>query len=180
MGERIDPTDESFRLFVARYIDRGPVANSKIEINDDIVAYITEKDPKTHEFSALEFLARITPHIPDKWEQTTRYYGSYSSRTRSVLKKKSPTNSIAIFPCSFEPHTVKKASMSWAALIKQVYEIDPLACPKCNATMRIVGFITAPNEISRLLKNLNIPPRTSPVPVKANSPPNSNTLHFDE
>jgi hypothetical protein len=61
MGERVDPTDESFRLFLARYINRGPVANSKIQIDNDIVTYLTEKDKKTHEFSALEFLARITP-----------------------------------------------------------------------------------------------------------------------
>jgi hypothetical protein len=29
----------------------------------------------------------------------------------------------------------------WAALIKQLYEADPLLCPKCGATMRIVSFI---------------------------------------
>ena len=135
-----------------------------------------KKDSKTHEFSALEFLARITPHIPNKWEQTNRYFGTYSSRTRSVLKKQTSTDSISILPCSFEPRTIRKASRSWAALIKQVYEINPLACPKCNATIRIVGFITDPNEILRLLKNLNIPSWTKPVPVGANAPPTSDPV----
>ena len=123
MGERIDPTDTSFRLFLSRYIDRGPVANSKIEINDDLVTYITEKDPKTYEFSPLEFLARITPHIPDKWEQTNRYFGAYSSRTRSIEKKKQSLaneESLPWIPCSLEPQSIRKASKSWAALIKQV------------------------------------------------------------
>jgi len=170
VGERIDPSDSSFRLFLSRYIDRGPVANSKIQITDDFVTYITEKDPKTYEFTPLEFLARVTPHIPNKWEQTNRYYGAYSSRTRSVLKKLSHTvDDLALIPCSVESR--RRASKSWAALIKQVFEIDPLDCPKCSAPMRIVSFITNPSEITKLLKNLNIPPWTIPTPIKPNAPP---------
>ena len=177
MGERIDPADSSFRLFLSRYIDRGPVANSKIEINDDFVTYITEKDPKTYEFTPLEFLARITPHIPNKWEQTNRYFGAYSSRTRAVLKKKNTAEDTSLLiPCSLEPQAIKKASKSWAALIKQVFEIHPLACPKCGSLMRIAGFITDPSEINRLLKNLGIPPWTTPLPIQANAPPSSPVL----
>jgi hypothetical protein len=187
MGERVDPTDESFRLFLARYINRGPVANSKIQIDDDIVTYLTEKDNKTHEFSALEFLARITPHIPNKWESTTRYYGVYSSRTRSVKKKKSIDNSdsestTTIIPCSLAPQSMRKASKSWAALIKRVFEVDPLICPKWSATMRVVSFITDSNAVNRLLKNLGIPAWTIPTPIKSNAPPSSEPtiIPYDE
>jgi hypothetical protein len=178
MGERVDPTDEPFRLFLARYIDRGPIANSKIQIDDDIVTYVTEKDSKTHEFSALEFLARVTAHIPNKWESTTRYYGVYSSRTRSVQKKRLIENpgiksETTLIPCSLEPQSIRKASKTWASLIKRVFEVDPLICPKCSSTMRIVSFITDSNEVNRLLKNLGIPAWTTPEPIKSNAPPNS-------
>ena len=30
----------------------------------------------------------------------------------------------------------------WANLIRRVYEVDPLACPRCGAEMRVIGFIT--------------------------------------
>jgi len=30
---------------------------------------------------------------------------------------------------------------SWAQLIKRVYEVDPLLCPKCGGEMRIIAFI---------------------------------------
>ena len=30
--------------------------------------------------------------------------------------------------------------MMWAALIKMVYEVDPLICPKCGGTMKIISF----------------------------------------
>jgi hypothetical protein len=31
---------------------------------------------------------------------------------------------------------------SWAEMIRKVYEIDPLRCPKCGGTMRLIAFIT--------------------------------------
>ena len=59
------PDDAGYRLFISRYIDRGPVAGDRISITDDIVTYLTHKDDLTCEFSPLEFLARLTPHIPN-------------------------------------------------------------------------------------------------------------------
>jgi hypothetical protein len=29
-------------------------------------------------------------------------------------------------------------------LIKRVYEIDPLACPKCGGQMKVIAFIETP------------------------------------
>ena len=37
--------------------------------------------------------------------------------------------------------SAKAARKRWAALIKKVYEVDPLLCPKCGAEMKIIGFI---------------------------------------
>jgi hypothetical protein len=37
--------------------------------------------------------------------------------------------------------SAKEARKRWAALIKQVYEIDPLLCPKCGAEMNVIAFI---------------------------------------
>jgi hypothetical protein len=35
----------------------------------------------------------------------------------------------------------KKCRANWARLIKKVYEIDPLICPKCAGEIRLVAFI---------------------------------------
>ena len=37
--------------------------------------------------------------------------------------------------------SAKQARKRWAALIQQVYEIDPLSCPRCGAEMKIISFI---------------------------------------
>jgi len=40
-----------------------------------------------------------------------------------------------------------KQRLTWAALIKCVYEVDPLECPNCGAQMKIVGFIERDNPV---------------------------------
>ena len=35
----------------------------------------------------------------------------------------------------------KQGRKLWAALIRQVYGIDPLSCPKCGAELKIIAFI---------------------------------------
>jgi hypothetical protein len=37
--------------------------------------------------------------------------------------------------------TPQDARQRWAALLKQVYEVDSLPCPKCGGTMKIISFI---------------------------------------
>ena len=44
----IAPDDASFRLFLSRYIYRGPIGNSKIQINDDFITYVTEIQKHTN------------------------------------------------------------------------------------------------------------------------------------
>ena len=169
-GEQILPGDESYRLFLAGYIDKGPVANSRIEIRDDVVTYHTDKDQKTHEFDALEFLARLTPHVKKKWESTVRYFGHYSHRARGARKKKETfTQPLTILPLPAEQK--RKASQAWAALIKRVFELDPLLCPRCGSAMTIRAFITDTNQVRRLLKSLNIPEILKPQPINAAAPP---------
>ena len=39
------------------------------------------------------------------------------------------------------------AKRTWARLIKQVYEVDPLVCPRCAGPMRIIALIEQPAVI---------------------------------
>ena len=97
-------------------------------------------------FSALDFLAEVTQHIPDKGEHLVRYYGWYSHRQRGLRAK---SQSAAVSDSDPKPQEIKidrsaanaqksaadgprAGSLStWAMLIKRVYEIDPLKCPHC-------------------------------------------------
>jgi len=46
------------------------------------------------------------------------------------------------------------ASRRWAALLRQSFEVDPLACPRCAGPMRIVAFITQSVVIDQILTHL--------------------------
>jgi len=59
----------------------------------------------------------------------------------------------------------KTCRRSWAQLICQVYEIDPLKCPKCGAQMKIIAFILEREEVIRILKHLEIWPIEYPKPT---------------
>lgn len=45
---------------------------------------------------------------------------------------------------------------TWARLIQKVYEFDPLECPKCSHTLRVIAVIDAAAVIRRILKHLRL------------------------
>ena len=78
-------------------------------------------------------------------------------------KKKPKTESAS---GSDEPETNyrKKCRITWAALIKAVFEVDPLKCPKCGGTMKIVSFIEEDEVIRKILKHCNLWKVSAPRP----------------
>jgi hypothetical protein len=54
------------------------------------VAYRYGKEAReTERMDDLEFIARVTSHIPDKGQVTVRYYGLYANAHRGKVKKTS-------------------------------------------------------------------------------------------
>ncbi len=90
---------------------------------------------------AKQNLAEVTQHIPEAGEHLIRYYGFYSNKNRG-LRAKAQAQLVAAAPPEPSPTpSAKEARKRWAALIKQVYEVDPLLCPKCGGPMKIISFI---------------------------------------
>jgi len=65
-----------------------------------------------------------------------------------------------------------EASRRWAALLQQIFEVDPLACPACHGAMRIVAFITQPSVIDQILAHLR-PRAATAAHADARSPPST-------
>ena len=89
-------------------------------------------------YEPLDWLAIITSHIPNKCSQSVSFYGRYSNKSRGIRLKaqeESRTNQ-GNAALSYAPPPPKKAcSKKWAELIKLVYEINPLSCPRCSHLM---------------------------------------------
>ena len=60
---------------------------------------------------------------------------------------------------------------SWARLIQKIYEADPLVCPKCQGSMRIISFIEDPSVIRDILNHLGLWLVRARPPPKAHTPP---------
>ena len=178
LGEEISPTDEGFRLFLSRYIDRCPVTNSGLTLDGDHIKYTIKEQFQL--FTPLDFLARLATHIANHYESVVRRYGWYSYRTSGEQKNKILQNQPELdqpIPFASNPNIdKKKASKTWAALIKRVFEVDPLICRKCGGLMKIKAFITNPHEVKRLLENLSIQPFIKPLPLHGTAPPSSGSI----
>jgi hypothetical protein len=70
----------------------------------------------------------------------------------------------------------RRARLTWAALLKKVYEIDPLLCSSCGGEMKIVAFITDHATVARILKHIHMPAQR-PEPL-AHSPPLQEELSY--
>ena len=101
----------------------------------------------------LEFIARVTSHIPDKGQVTVRYYGLYANAHRGKVRKAEkgqPKLPIVEEECPRSPRR------GWAAMIRKVYEVDPMVCPKCGGTMKIIAFITEFGAVDRIIDHLKL------------------------
>ena len=125
----------------------------------------------------LEFLARVLVHIPDKGQVTTRYYGWYANRPRGM--RGTAATAAAAMAAAVAPATVPaprlaptEASRRWAALLQQIFEVGPLACPTCRGPMRIIASITQASVIDQILAPLR-PRAATAAHADARSPPST-------
>jgi hypothetical protein len=41
-------------------------------------------------------------------------------------------------------------------MIRKVYEVDPMACPKCGGTMKIIAFLTDFSAVDKIIRHLKL------------------------
>jgi len=123
-SERIYPRFAQSMENLARYIIRASFSSERLNYtaSKSRVIYKSKDGTNTREFDAVDFIASITSHIPNKNEQMVRYTGYYSNVCRGRRKKQGMTESDYVI----EEEGYKGASKSWAKLIKKIYEIYPL------------------------------------------------------
>jgi len=137
---------------------------------DEGTVVYSAKDGKDRKvFDAQEWLAALCSHVPNRGEQMVRYYGWYSNVTRGKKRKLAEDEDIPyIIESNRSPAACRK---SWAMLIQKIYEVDPLICPKCRGTMRIISFIEDRAIIKTIRSYLGLWLIRSRPPAKAHAPP---------
>ena len=115
----------------------------------------------------MDFLAEVSAHIPDPDEKTTLFSGWYSNRTRGYRKQHGLLGKAeAAEPVPGTDHRARlEVRLSWARLIRQVYEVDPLLCPQCGGTMKVIAVIEPACADTCLRRSRGRQAQTGDLPV---------------
>jgi hypothetical protein len=93
-----------------------------------------------------------------------------------ILRKKAGTDDAV--PALIESEvSSKEFRKNWARRIQKIYHVDPLLCPKCLGSMKIISFIEDEDVISKILKHLGLWEVKQRPPPRAKAPPRN--IHID-
>src|SRR3989304_3002611 len=109
VGPSIMQKEDAVRVGV--YIVRAPASASRLQLTEDgLMKYLAKGsvpndrcdslfEPAAQIFDYLDWIAKVTSHIPEKGAQLLHYYGAYSNSHRGK-RAKSSASAIASLPHS--------------------------------------------------------------------------------
>jgi hypothetical protein len=176
-GEKPVPAhDSAGRKRLAEYLLRHPFSLQKITWNETTktVIYRSKRHHTTKRnfeiFKAPDFIAAALLHLPPKGQQTVRYYGVYSNKTRGltspipdhIIRPPAPSanqqskinnhqSEILLIPAP-PKQSARDMRPLWRDLILQVWGGDPLECPCCKGTLKPVRQVIRREEIQFFLR----------------------------
>ena len=143
---------------VCRYMARPPIAEERLSIDGDgLVVYELKhasSDGTTHVlFEPDDFIARLAALVPRPRAHLVRYHGLFAPNARHrhliVPRLISPINTEQ----SENTSVVRTAPMTWMARLNRVFGVDLSVCPKCGGDLRVIGEVTDPRTIARILEH---------------------------
>ena len=90
---------------------------------------------------------------------------------KQIVPQKKPVPELSIVATDAAPPENPKR-MSWARLLKRVFNIDIGLSPKCSGKIKIIAAVEDPSVIRKILTHLELP-TTAPRLAPARGPPES-------
>lgn len=159
---------------LCRYIARPLIALDRLKQNaSGQIVYSLKKpysDGTTHiVMQPLELLEKIAAIIPRPKVHLTRYHGvlgpHYKHRKLIVPK---PVPTLQTPPVEEQAEPASKSRISWARLLKRVFNIDVEICAACGGKAKVIAAIEDPAVIRKILDHLGLPTK-SPAILAARS-----------
>ncbi len=148
-----------------RYIARPAVSEKRLLLlSNGKVRYELEtpyRDGTTHVvFEPMDFIARLVALAPKLRVNLTRFHGVFAPnsahRARVTPSKRGKGNkaSTADAPEDTTP-AERRAALSWAQRLKQVFNIDIEICKGCGGAVKIIACIEDPLIIKKILTHMD-------------------------
>jgi hypothetical protein len=82
-----------------------------------------------------------------------RCYGLYANAYRGKVRKAG----LEAFPLRIVEEELRRfPSKGRTAMIRKVYEVNPMSCPRCGGTMRVIAFLTEHAVVDRIIDHLKL------------------------
>jgi hypothetical protein len=120
----------------------------------------------------LEWIHRITAHIPDPGQHTRRSYGAYCNRARvtTAAAQGESYRAAQARSAGEDSEFARETRRTWTRLLRKIFEADPLLC-SCGAAMKMVSIITQPRIVDRILRHLRNDRCQARDPFEPRAPP---------
>ena len=154
---------------VCRYILRPPLALERLTESTGGQLLYQFRRPWSDGSTALlldplELLERLAALVPPPRRPLLAYHGLLAPRARWRA---------AIVPPGHDDTSADAGARSpgrwpWARLLRRVFAIQVLVCERCGGARRILGAVTEPHAVRRVLTALGLaaePPPGRPVPA---------------
>ena len=157
---------------LCRYITRPALANERVQTNAAGQVVLKLKTPwrdgTTHlVMSPLEFLQRLAALVPRPKLHLIRFRGVLAPHAKLralVVPQGSDELADAAQPAAWEPKCVhyRPVRLSWAKLLKRVFDLDLEHCANCGGELKIVAAILEAPVIEKILTHLGLQARAPP------------------
>jgi Putative transposase len=150
---------------LCRYITRPAIANERLAINREGNVVLKLKTPwrngATHiMLTPMEFMQRLAALVPRPRLHLIRFHGvlAPNAKLRSQVVPAPPP---ATTEGDCEHAHSKPVRMTWARLLKRVFDIDVEQCP-CGGKLKLVAVIEEVAVIEKILKHIGLDPQPPP------------------
>ena len=130
------------------------------------------RDGTTHlVMSPLEFMQRLAALVPRPRLHLIRFHGvlAPNAKLRPLVVPQGPqvqeaaSEAAAAAECEVESLQARPNRISWARLLKRVFDIDMQRCPNCGAgELKIIAAILERPVIEKILTHLGLDPQPPP------------------
>jgi hypothetical protein len=152
---------------LCRYVARPPLALSRLSVQEDGGVELRFKrawsdGTRAVSYGPLAFIARLAALVVRPGMHLVRYHGVLASaaKWRSLVVPEHEASA-----CVPKATRAPRGSrwIPWRDLVKRVFGVDPLACPKCGGAMRVHAVVRGPGSMSYVLGCLGLPARAPPI-----------------
>jgi Putative transposase len=120
----------------------------------------------------LELLEKIAAIIPRPKIHLTRFHGIFApnDKHRKLVVPQPPP--VAEVNPEDSGESLSKARITWARLLKRVFDIDVETCAECGGKTKIIAAIEDPPVIRKILEYLGLPAKAPVIhAAKPRGPP---------